>query len=153
LVHAPPKFRFNLLKLGGQPPLHGGATDQELPVPVHPTGVSESEKVEGLWFPLPVEAPAVPPRKATEPDQACFLRVEYQRESLESLAPFLQKTPAIVLILETHNKVIRPSNDDRVAASPPSSPRVCPEIATPPSCLLEPREHWIVSSARLHKVV
>ena len=35
LMHAPPKFRFDLLKLGGQPPLHSGATDQKLPSPVH----------------------------------------------------------------------------------------------------------------------
>jgi hypothetical protein len=70
--------------------------------------VSKSEEVEGFWFPLPVEAPAVPPRKTAEPNQACFLRVEFQRKALESLAQFLQKALAIILILEAHNKVIGP---------------------------------------------
>ena len=37
----------------------GGATNQELARPVRATRMREAEKVEGLWFPLPVETPAV----------------------------------------------------------------------------------------------
>jgi len=87
------------MKLGGQPPLHGGATDQKLPCSIYSARVSKAEKVEGLWFPLPVEPPAVPVCEATEPYQARFLRVEFQRESPESLAQFLLEASSIILIL------------------------------------------------------
>ncbi|PYV28483.1 MAG: hypothetical protein DMG27_01065 [Acidobacteria bacterium] len=99
VVQAPSKSRFDLMKLGGQPPLHGGATDQKLPCSIYSARVSKAEKVEGLWFPLPVEPPAVPVCEATEPYQARFLRVEFQRESPESLAQFLLEASSIILIL------------------------------------------------------
>src|SRR5439155_9628500 len=88
----------------------------------------EAEKVEGLWFPFPVETPAVPVCKTAEPDHAGFLRVEFQRESLKSIAQFIRETFGIVLILETHNEVVGPSNNDHVAARRTSPPLLCPKI-------------------------
>jgi hypothetical protein len=43
------------------------------------------EEVKGLWFSLPVEAPALPVCKTTEPDQTRLLAVKCPRESSESL--------------------------------------------------------------------
>ena len=85
----------------------------------------ESEKVEGLWFPFPVETPAVSVGKTAEPDHAGFLRVEFQRKPLKSIAQSLRETSGIVLVLETHTEVVRPSNDDHVATCRPSPP-LCP---------------------------
>src|SRR2546427_196870 len=52
----------------------------------------------------------------------------FQRESLQSLAQFLLKASSIVLIPETHNEVVGPSNDDHVATCPTPPPLLCPEV-------------------------
>src|SRR5438132_2935302 len=102
--------------------------NQERACAVYATRMGEADKVEGLWFPLPVETLAVPVRKTAEPDQASFLGVEFQRESLKSIAQFIRETSGIVLVLETDNEVIGPSNDDHVATRITSPPLLCPKI-------------------------
>ena len=88
--------------------------------------MSKSEKVEGFWFPFTVETPAVPVGKTAEPDQTGFLRVEFQRKSLKPIAQFIRETFGIILVLETHNEVVGPSNDDHVATRRTSPPLLCP---------------------------
>jgi hypothetical protein len=92
-----------LLKFGGQPLPHGSATNHKLASLVHPTCVGEAEKVESLRFLPPVETPAVPVRKASEPDEACLVRVEFQREPLESVTQSLREACCIILVLESHD--------------------------------------------------
>ena len=77
-MHAPPEFRLDLLKLGGEPLLHGGPTDQKLPVPGHTAVVGEPEEVESFRLPLTLETLRVPPREAAEPDESRLLRMEVQ---------------------------------------------------------------------------
>src|SRR5579863_4254504 len=61
------------------------------------------------------KAPAVPACEASEPDQACLLRVEFQQESLESLAHFVLEASCVVPVLESQD-TIGPTNDDHIAA-------------------------------------
>lgn len=125
-MHPPLEFCFHLMEFGGQPLPHGGATNQKLACLVYPTCVGQSKEVECFRFSPSFETPAVSARKASEPDQARLLRVEFQREPLESVMQSFLETYCIVLVLETNNEVVGPSNHDDVSARVALPPLVCP---------------------------
>src|SRR6516225_8011689 len=89
---------------------------------------TEAEEVERLRFLPSIEAPTVLVREATEPDEARLLRMKFQREPLEPVAQCLLKANGIGLVLETHDEVVGPSNDDDVAARLASPPLVRPKV-------------------------
>ncbi len=126
LMHPPLEFCFHLMKLGGQPLPHGGATNQKLATSVYSARVGQPEEVEGLRFSPAVETSAVSARKASVPDQAGLLRMEFQREPLESVMQGLFEASGIILILETDNEIVGPSNYDDVSARLALPPLVCP---------------------------
>jgi len=78
VMHAMPEFCLDRLKLRGKPPLHGGATDHELPFMGDATEMRESEEVKGLWLLPPVTASDVPSCKTTEPYKTRLVGMESQ---------------------------------------------------------------------------
>ena len=128
LMHSLSEFRFYLMKLGGQPLLHGGATNQKLSSRLTPQEWVKPRKLNVSGFRFPSKR--LLSRRAKRPNRIkrVFSRVELQRESLKPIAQFFREASGIVLVLETHNEIIGPSNDDHVATRITSPPLLCPKI-------------------------
>lgn len=95
---------------------------------VNTTVVGKPEEVEGLWLAPPIKALTVSPRKPPKTYQAGLVRVEFQRELLESVAQIRVEALCIALVLETYYEVVSPANDNHVATCLALPPLIRPQI-------------------------
>src|SRR5207245_5173349 len=85
------------------------------------------EEVEGLWFPLatPLAPFACPTPKLTE---ARLVRVQFEREPVESLPQVAQKRLGVVFVLEADNAIVTVPHDNDVSPCVPAAPLGGPEV-------------------------
>ena len=100
---------------------------RKLPVPRLPAAVREAEKVEGFRFPVatPSSVPTSIPAKFDEPR---FVGMQRQAEPRETLAQFGEEAFRFPSMLESHDEIIRKTDDDHIAARLRPTPSLDPEV-------------------------
>jgi len=127
IMPAPPELPLDFLQLRPQALADRLALHGEVPVPVFPTQVRESQKVErlGLAFPSAFPVPlGIPP----ELDPARFLRVQFQSKLPQPFPEILPKTVSFRRVLEPQDRIIGLAHDDHVSSCVFLAPRVHPEV-------------------------
>src|SRR6266849_625962 len=108
VMHSASQLGMDLLQLCCHPCADGRADDDEMArLPVSPTDVSETEKVEGFRTSRATQSPAlggIPP----ELNQARFLWVEFQTELRHALLQFQQEPCGVFSMLKPQHGVSRP---------------------------------------------
>src|SRR5215471_14301012 len=108
--------------LADRPALYG-----EVPVPVFPADVRETQKVERLRlafsFSFPVQFSG-----SSELDPARFVWMEFQTKLPQPLSEIFQKSVCFCLELETEDGIIGISHDDHVSLCALFAPDIHPEI-------------------------
>jgi hypothetical protein len=122
------EFISDHIELGRHPLAHGPPHQQKLPRLGSPANMREPQEVESLQIPL--KAPFCPPfdRIEAEGNQSGLLGVEFQPESLQSPAQFVQKTRSVLLPLEPNNEIVGIADNDNVTARMTAPPLLDPGI-------------------------
>src|SRR6202165_1231002 len=110
------------------PSADGRADDDEIArLPVSPTDVSETEKVEGFRTSLSTQSPALG-GIAPEFNQARFLRVQFQPEFRHALLQCRQESQGVFAMLKPQHRVVGIPDDNHVASRLRPPPLVHPEV-------------------------
>src|SRR5206468_2983086 len=127
LMPALPQLVFDLRQLRPHPLRDRDAPHPKTPVPHLRADMREAEEVERLRFP---GAPLLPVRGGEPPelDQPRLAGVQLQPELREPLAQVVQEPARILVLLETHDEVVREPHDDHLAARHVTPPPVGPQV-------------------------
>src|SRR5437899_7111361 len=127
-MHAPPQLGFHLAQLRLQPFAYRLPQHREPSVaPLVSADVREAKEVECLRLPFSVLLP-VADRVGAELQKARFLGMQFQLELPNALGKFRPEPLGFRFQLESHHDVIDEPHDDHIAASPPSTQSLDPEL-------------------------
>src|SRR5712692_3951906 len=128
VMHAASQLGLDLLQLRCHPFADCRTGDDEIArLPVSPTDVSETEKVEGFRTSLPTQSPSLG-GIAPEFNQARFLWVEFQTELRHALLQFQQQPRSVFSMLKPQHGVVSIADDNHVARCFRPPPLVYPEV-------------------------
>src|SRR6266511_3857571 len=127
LVHALPKFFFDLLQLRLPSPAHRLPQHHKLSLARLTTAMGEPKKVKGVGLSLPSLAPLLL-RISAKLNQARFLRMKFQSKSTQPLPKLAQKPLCIFLMLKSNNEVVSESHHNHLSAHFDPSPLLDPQI-------------------------
>ena len=127
LVHSPAHLLLDLLELRPHAIPPGFPFEEELARARTPADEGEAQEIEGLRFSEPASSASVR-RMAAELDQARLVRMQRQRELLESLTHRVPEAPGIGLVLEADHNVVGIPHDDHIARGLAPSPALGPKV-------------------------
>src|SRR5919106_271430 len=127
LVHALPKFFFDLLQLRLPSPAHRLPQHHKLSLARLTPAMGEPKKVKGVRLSLPSLAPLLL-RISAKLNQARLLRMKFQSKSAQPLPKLAQKPLPIFLSLQSHNEVVCKPHHDHIPVRFASPPLFNPQI-------------------------